>query len=170
MSGPPPTPTHLKLLRGNPGKRPLKPGREPQPALAAEPPEAPDFLSAYAREEWRRVIVEAHRLRLVTPLDVQIFAAYCDAYSRWRTAAETIASMAERDPVMRGQIVKTQSGGAAANPLVWISSSAAKSMLSFANELGLTPVARSRITEGPLPPPNKFAGMIAGLKDGGDRA
>jgi P27 family predicted phage terminase small subunit len=163
-------PTHLKILRGNPGHQKLEPAREPRPALAPEPPEAPDFLSPYAREEWRRVIGEAHRLRLVTALDVQIFGAYCDAYSRWRTAAETIAEMAERDPVMHGQIVKTQSGGAAANPLMWICSSAAKSMLSFANELGLTPVARSRIAAGPLPTPNKFQGYIRGLNDGGDRA
>jgi hypothetical protein len=45
-------------------------------------------------------------------------AAYCTAFPRGRTAEETIAAMADRDPIMGGLIVKTQSGGAAPNPLV----------------------------------------------------
>ena len=36
MSGPPPTPLHLRLLRGNPSKRPLR--AEPEPAQPATCP------------------------------------------------------------------------------------------------------------------------------------
>ena len=62
MPGRPPTPTHLKLLRGNPGKRPIRP--EPQPEQPPTPPEPPDFLTGYAFDEWRRVAPELHRLGL----------------------------------------------------------------------------------------------------------
>ena len=136
MPGPRPMPTHLKLLHGNPGKRPLN-KNEPKPARADEPPEPPAFLSGFAAEEWRRISVEAYRLELLTEVDIMALAAYCDAYERWRTAKETVAAMAERDPVMHGLIVRTQSGGAAANPLVWIAANAARDMVRYAAEFGI---------------------------------
>jgi hypothetical protein len=43
MPGPRPTPTHLRLLRGNPGKRPL-PKHEPRPA--GDLLHAPDWISS----------------------------------------------------------------------------------------------------------------------------
>ena len=138
-------PTYLKLIRGNPGKRPLQ-KNEPKPVRPAEPPDPPSFLTGYAAEEWGRISVEAYRLGLLTNLDLMALSAYCDAYERWRTAKETIAAMAERDPILRGLIVKTQSGGAAPNPLVWIAAGAARDMVRFAGEFGMTPAARSRIS------------------------
>lgn len=47
MPGQRPTPTHLKMIKGNPGNRPIR--VEPQPAVPDELPEAPDFLNGYAR-------------------------------------------------------------------------------------------------------------------------
>jgi hypothetical protein len=52
MPGPPTTPTHLPLLRGNPGKRPIRP--EPRPEQPLTPLEPPDFLTGHARGEWVR--------------------------------------------------------------------------------------------------------------------
>jgi hypothetical protein len=49
----PPVPLQLRLLRGNPSKRPLRP--EPQPEIAADVPDPPPFLSKYAQDEWWRV-------------------------------------------------------------------------------------------------------------------
>jgi P27 family predicted phage terminase small subunit len=158
MRGRKPIPSYLKVLRGNPGQRQIT--DEPQPALPAEPPEPPDHLTDYGREEWRRIIREAYALRLCTPLDVHPLGAYCAAYSRWRTAEETISIMAERDPVMRGLIVKTQSGGAAPNPLVIISQNAARDMVRFASEFGLTPVARSRIKAIDAIGDGRFSGLL----------
>ena len=70
-------PTHLRLLRGNPGKRPIKP--EPEPAVPDKPPEPPNFLSDEAKNEWWRVAPELHALSLLTVLDVMPLAAYCQA-------------------------------------------------------------------------------------------
>jgi phage terminase small subunit len=50
-------------------------------------------------------------------------------------------------------------------PLVRLASDAAKDMLTFAGEFGLTPVARSRLAAaGWQPPavPSKFHGLLAG--------
>jgi P27 family predicted phage terminase small subunit len=161
MSGPRPTPTHLKLLRGNPGQRALN-RREPEPTLPARPPAPPNFLKGLAREEWQRIIVELYRLHLVTAVDLAPLAAYCYAYARWRTASDKIEQMSDRDPVMAGLIVKTQSGGAAANPLVLIADRACRDMVRYASEFGLTPAARSRISATEAVGAGKFDGLLAG--------
>jgi phage terminase small subunit len=52
MRGRKPKPTHLKLVTGNPGNRPLKPDSVEVDAILPDPPE---HLFEEAKEEWRRV-------------------------------------------------------------------------------------------------------------------
>jgi P27 family predicted phage terminase small subunit len=144
MPGPPPTPTYLKLLRGNPGKRPIRP--EPQPEQPPTPPEPPDFLSAYARNEWRRVAPELHRLGLLTSLDAGVLSAYCQCYSRWRTTEEFLAAM---------------DADARPKALVRIAAQAARDMVRYAQQFGMTPAARARIAAGVWrAPPSKFGVLL----------
>ena len=82
----PPVPFPLKALRGNPGKRPMRP--EPQPEIAADVPEPPAFITGYAADEWWKTAPELHRLGLLTRIDVPALAAYCHAFGQWRMAAE----------------------------------------------------------------------------------
>jgi P27 family predicted phage terminase small subunit len=161
MPGPPPTPTVVKLLRGNPGQRRIRP--EPQPEKTEQVPDAPDYLIGYAADEWYRVTPELHRLGLLTILDIPALAAYCNAYKVWRTAVEALHEMARRDPVMRGLVVKAASGGAIQNPLVLTIRQAANDMVRFAGEFGMTPVARARIGAGIYsnPTASKFDGLLA---------
>src|SRR5215471_18269445 len=77
-------PTPLKILRGNPGQRRLK--EEVQPAISENVPEPPEWLSDLAKDEWRRIAPELHALRLLTDIDLKIFAAYCSACARWERA------------------------------------------------------------------------------------
>jgi P27 family predicted phage terminase small subunit len=163
MPGPRPIPTHLKLLRGNPGHQKLNKD-EPQPQVPAEVPEPPRFLSGYAADEWWRVAPELHRLGLLTVLDVGAFAAYCVAYAHWRTAEEALAEMAKRDATTSGLLIKTSSGDAAQNPVVGIARRAAADMVRFASDFGMSPAARARISAGVgFEPPGggKFDGLIA---------
>ena len=139
-----PMPTHLKILRGNPGHRAL-PQNEPQPAPYEAPPEPPTFLQGYACDEWYRVAEELSRIGLLTVIDVTPLAAYCQAYARWRTAEETIAEMAKRDGVLHGLMLKTRNGTPIQNPLVITAAKAANDMIRYAVEFGLTPSARARI-------------------------
>jgi phage terminase small subunit len=65
MRGRKPVPGHLRILRGNPGHRPIP--EEVQPILSEEPPSAPEWMPVYARIEWERLAPELHRLRLLNP-------------------------------------------------------------------------------------------------------
>jgi phage terminase small subunit len=54
-----PTPTKLKILRGNPGKQRLN---RAEPQFKIEPlSEPPKFLDKLAKQEWQRVALELHR-------------------------------------------------------------------------------------------------------------
>ncbi|MGX1050864.1 P27 family predicted phage terminase small subunit [Bradyrhizobium japonicum] len=156
----PPVPFPLKALRGNPGKRPMKP--EPQPEIAADVPEPPPFITGYAADEWWKTAPELHRLGLLTRIDVSALAAYCHAFGQWRMAAESLAKMQANDPLMNGMIIKTKYGDAATNPLVSIVRKHAGDVIRYASEFGLTPVARTRLAAGGYAPPSpgKFDGLL----------
>jgi P27 family predicted phage terminase small subunit len=102
-------------------------------------------LGRLPADEWWRVAPELHRLGLLTVVDVAPFAAYCVAYSHWRTAEETLARMAERDPINSALLVTSGDGNPRRNPMVKIAADAAADMVRYAGEFGLTPVARSRL-------------------------
>jgi len=163
MSGPRPTPTHLKLLRGNPGHQKLN-RNEPAPPREAEAPDAPAFLTGYAADEWYRIAPALHLMGLLTRVDIQPLAAYCVAYAHWRTALEALRAIAERDPVMAGLVVKNTNSNAQQNPLVHIARKSASDMVRYASEFGFTPAARARIAAGPFAdaggPGGKFDGLL----------
>jgi P27 family predicted phage terminase small subunit len=160
MPGRRPMPVALKLLRGNPGKRPIRGGFEPPQPPA--PPEPPAFLTGFAKSEWRRIAPGLFLFRLLAEPDVMVLAAYCEAYKRWRTAVEALDRVAQLDPTMDGLLVRGSEGQARPNPLVRLASEAAADMLRFASEFGFSPAARSRIAAGPAPSSGKFTGLLAG--------
>ena len=129
----PPVPFALRVLRGNPGKRPLR--SEPQPTRPPTCPEPPQFIVSYAADEWWRVAPELHALGLLTRIDVPSLAAYCSAFASWRQASESLARMAANDPVTNGQLIKTKYGDAVQNPLVSIPRKHAANMVSLSIEL-----------------------------------
>jgi P27 family predicted phage terminase small subunit len=162
MPGPPPTPLHLRLLRGNPSKTAIR--AEPEPAREPICPDPPTFIVGYAADEWWRVAPELHRLGLLRVTDTMPLAAYCVCYARWRTAVETLARMAETDPVTHALLIKSADGNPRRNALVKIAADAASDMVSYARDFGMTPVARSRLAAGiggPPPSGGKFDGLLA---------
>ena len=142
MRGRKPKPTHLKLVRGNPGKRRLN-GAEPVPERML--PSPPNELCADARLEWERVAGELHRIGVLSGIDRAALAAYCQAYGRWVVAERAIARMAERDQLTEGLMIKTANGNAVQNPLVGTANKAMADLVRYAAEFGMTPSARSRI-------------------------
>lgn len=132
-----PTPTAIKELEGNPGKRPLN-EKEPKPAKKA--PSCPKWLEPEAKKEWRRLSKQLEQLGVLTELDMASFAAYCQAYARYKEAEEFITQ--------HGSIVKTPSGYWQQVPQVAQAQTYSKIMLRLAEQFGLTPSARSRIIAG----------------------
>ena len=129
-----PKPTALKILEGNPGKRPLN-DKEPKPEKKA--PRCPSWLEPEAKKEWRRMSKILEELGVLTEVDMTAFAGYCQAYSRWKEAEEFLSK--------HGTIFKTPSGYIQQVPQVSIAQTYLKVMKDFCSEFGLTPAARSRI-------------------------
>lgn len=142
MRGRKPKPTHLKLVSGNAGRRPLN-SAEPKHALSI--PSPPHELSDDAKVEWGRVADRLYRAGTLTEVDRAALGAYCQAYGRWIHAERTLAKMAENDKATGGLLIKTSNGNAIQNPLVGIANKAAADMVRYAAEFGMTPSARSRI-------------------------
>ena len=135
MRGRRPKPTRIKLLTGNPGRRPFNPD-EPKPEISL--PECPAELGPTARKEWDRMIGELGPLRILTHLDRAALAAYCGAYAMWAEATEAIQKY--------GSMVKSPSGYPVQSPYVSIANRQTEIMMRIASEFGLTPASRTDIS------------------------
>src|SRR3954467_12667048 len=135
MRGRRPKPTRLKVLTGNPGKRPLNES-EPMPEMAI--PDCPPELGEVARREWDRLVHELAALKLLTNLDRAALAAYCGAYAMWAEATKAIQKY--------GSMVKSPSGYPVQSPYVSSANRQAEIMMRIASEFGFTPASRSRIS------------------------
>lgn len=133
MRGPKPIPTALKLVRGNPGCRPLN-KNEPQPTRGVGP--CPEGLSDVARAEWGKVVPELERLGMLALVDSPSLEAYCDAIAVMREA---------RREIKKHGIMTEGERGYVKNPAVAIQKEAALLVRQFAAEFGLTPSARVRL-------------------------
>lgn len=134
MRGRKPKPTSLKLLQGNPGKRPIN-GREPQPPSSL--PTCPSHLSPTAKAEWKRLAKVLNEIGVLTQVDRTVMAAYCQAYGRWVEAEKKL----QETPA----ILKTPAGYIQQSPWLSISNKQMELMAKFMAELGLTPASRSRL-------------------------
>jgi P27 family predicted phage terminase small subunit len=145
MRGRKPTPTRLKVLTGNPGKRAFN-DEEPRPEPSI--PDCPPELSAAAQREWQRLVGELAKLRVLTNLDRAALAAYCGAYALWAEATEAIGKY--------GVMVKSPTGFPIQSPYVSIANRQAEIMMRISSEFGFTPASRGRISVGAERAPDLF--------------
>ena len=126
-------PTLLKLVTGNPGRRPINP-TEPEPA----PGEvlAPDWLDEEGRKKWAEVLENCH---WIAPADGDMLALYCDAYSHYLKAQRLS---------IKTPLVKTTEGKMIKNPAWTARNEAFHQMRSAGSELGLSPSSRAGISGG----------------------
>lgn len=143
-----PIPTNLKILHGNPGKRPL-PEDEPKPPPIA--PDCPDHLDGEAKREWDRIAPELEALGLLTYIDKSALAAYCQAWSRWVNAEELLKK--------HGVLAKSPNGYLMQSPLLAIANRAMEQMKSYLTEFGMTPASRTRVKTEKPPKKKKGAGQ-----------
>ena len=141
--GPPPKPSALKLIAGVPGHRPLPPG-EAKPEVAA--PTAPRWLNAEARAEWDRLIPQLVRLKLLTEIDRGHLAGMCQWWSRYVRAEKMLA--------WQSAVTENRNHVRIVNPNLRIAQEAWREYAAAAQQFGLTPAARTRISVGVVPPPH----------------
>lgn len=157
-----PTPTHLKIISGNPGKRPL-PENEPKPKRIRKLPPAPGHISEGARQVWDKVVKELDDISILTSIDVFAVEILCEALADHRAAGDQIEAAKEEYAAAKaeqvncdwsadGRYYRTQnkSGGFMwrAHPAVGLRSDADRRMRAWCAEFGLTPSARTRLVVG----------------------
>ena len=149
--GPAPQPTRLKLLKGNPGKHPLK-KREPEPATVVPSVPRGLELDETAQEQWDDLSRILSDMTVLTEADGLVPAALCQTFSRWAAALKQL---------QRSGLLYTtgRTGYVQQNPLLGIVNTCLAQINQMSRELGLTPGARSNIktTDGPARPENKFS-------------
>ena len=137
LRGPTPKPTAIRILEGNPGRRPLN-KQEPKPEQGA--PTCPQWLDKEAKTEWRRVVPQLDRMGLLTKIDRDALALYCDAWSQFLAARRILKD--------RGFTYILDSGYVQQRPEVSMYHKLQAMLRGWTHEFGLTPSARGRMTVG----------------------
>ncbi|NHZ98054.1 phage terminase small subunit P27 family [Massilia sp. CCM 8734] len=138
MAGRRPTPTALKLVKGNPGKRGL-PKNESKPKR--EIPSCPAHLDDSGKVAWGRLSVLLDRMGVLTEADSFALERLVDCYTDILECRLLIA----RDG--RTYTTTTMQGDALikGNPAVNQLRAADAQFKSYLVEFGLTPAARSKV-------------------------
>lgn len=139
MKGRRPTPTSLKIIRGNPGKRSLSKD-EPTPQAVCPPP--PAVLSATAKKHWKVVAKQLYEADIMTVLDIDALTIYCEAYARWVEAGKAIqkegAIITQKNHNGKVEYLKQ-------NPYLQIQQKAFDQMKAMLVEFGMSPSSRTRV-------------------------
>ncbi|MBA1195553.1 phage terminase small subunit P27 family [Pseudomonas plecoglossicida] len=138
MAGRRPTPTELKLVRGNPGKRAIN-KNEPKPARRI--PSAPAHLTNEAQVAWGRLTVLLDRMGVLTEADGFALERLCDCYAEILALREIVDAQGRtyETTSTQGEVVLK------ANPAVAMLADVDRRFKSYLVEFGLTPAARSKV-------------------------
>jgi P27 family predicted phage terminase small subunit len=134
--GPAPKPEWLKVLEGNPGKRPLKKPAKAKPEMRVFA--SPDWLGEAARGHWNNVAPELQRIGLLTELDLTLFAAFCQTYANWVRVEKQLNET--------GLVYVTPSGQVRPRPELAIAREYMDAILEFSKDFGMTPASRANMS------------------------
>ena len=139
-----PTATALKLLKGNPGRRPLN---ALEPEYVAGIPDKPQWLDTYASEEWDRLVGHLNGQRVFTENDLGILVSICIAYEQFRECLAIIKRLG------RSYTVEDMGGNRHYKPRPECVrfETAQKEYRTLLAEIGFTPSSRSKIKTLPAP-------------------
>lgn len=134
MRGRKPVPTALKLMRGNPGHRPINVD-EPKSESGAE---MPDWLSADAQKRWLQLYRNLDEAGVLTQLDAMALGMLCEQFAIWADASAKVAKF--------GLVYKGQGGQAKESPYLKIANKSMERIQKLLVEFGMTPASRTRIS------------------------
>ena len=134
MSGPSPKPTALRLLEGNPSRRPI-PAQEPK--LAPTAPDCPAWVTGEARVHWPEIAKQLEAMTVATTADKFALGLLVDALGQYIAAKKEIEE--------QGATFTTEKGYVQVHPSVAIMTNAWERVLKCLKEFGLTPAARTKV-------------------------
>lgn len=135
MRGRKPKPTSLKILEGNPGRRPLNKKESQAPPGK---PKMPQWISDRAKKFWKLYSNLLHEKNLLTQFDETSFAGLVECLSGIEEANEIL----KRD----GMVILGQSGAPVKHPMANYKKEMLVLLRGYTSEFGLTPSSRSRVT------------------------
>lgn len=139
LRGPPPKPTAIKILEGNPGRRPL-PIDEPQPRRLTQIT-PPDDLPEDGKRVFSALSQELINCGIMTAVDVEAFHRYVKLLLEYRKADSEIGGKF----VFPVRDKKGQFSYFLPNPWVSVRDRALDRLLRLEREFGMTPASRVRM-------------------------
>lgn len=154
MRGRKPKPTHLKLLDGNAGQRPINQDESMQ---EGEIESAPAWLTPKQKEIWNEALAAAPP-GMLRSLDASIFCVWVVARAVHQEAAEKVGKF--------GAMIKSPTTGQPIqSPYVGIMNRQAQIMMKAVSEMGFSPTSRARVKiQKPAASDDPFADIM-GIKD-----
>jgi P27 family predicted phage terminase small subunit len=134
MKGRTPKPAALHALEGT-----FRPFRHAGNGfdVPCEPPDPPDWLSDAGAAEWSRIVPDLVAAGVVSRIDRNSLAAYCEAWADMIAAMMTIRQ--------EGQVIDCGDGNKKKHPAVTVLNEARAAFLRLTQELGLSPASRMRV-------------------------
>lgn len=133
VPGPKPTPTHLRVVRGDRKDR----INAAEPKASKRAPKCPAYFCDDAKRVWRRITVQLKTMGILSEADADVIAAYCNAVVSYERATQQVDQV--------GILVEGRRDGLVTNPAVRVQRDAAQLIRQLGSELGLTPSSRSRL-------------------------
>lgn len=152
--GPAPKATNMRILEGNPSRRPIN-NDEPQPEAGAE---CPYWATDGAREVWKEVAPVLIECGILTKADCVMFAAWCDAVANHKAVSQqldaAICVPLEDDP--EPAYIQKQ-----VKALIASQRNYAELMVKFGTKFGLSPSDRTGLKVSKPKEASKWEGKIA---------
>lgn len=138
-------PASLHLINGNPSKKSAAnlaaaagEGQKTK-VVRLPPPVCPDFLTAAAKIEWKRIVDDLMVMGVLSRIDRAQLAVYCQAWADWKMAREMLKAI----PKGGGFIDTTPSGYKQMSAMHQVANRAEERMLKAGALFGLNPAARA---------------------------
>ncbi|HHY45871.1 MAG TPA: phage terminase small subunit P27 family [Firmicutes bacterium] len=135
-------PVELQLIKGNHlTRREVATRRDAEASM--RPPSSrltpPKWLDKAAKKEWRRIVKLMEGLGILTDVDVDTLAAYCDAVVRYAEASQQVRE--------QGFVVMNDKGTPIQNPALLAVEKYWRIMSKAAAALGLDPTSRASLAK-----------------------
>lgn len=167
--GPPPEPSILKYIRGNPSKEPLN-ENEPTPELASSNTPPPATLGEAEQLVWHEMVRRLTAMRVLSDADLPLLERYCIERVRYLICYEKVKQHGEEythyepDPMNPGEVrIKYTQVAPWATQMHRHHSA----MLKIEQEFGMTPSSRSQVVANGTRDADPIASFAAKRSGGG---